>query len=115
MDNKNSLGILTISKKAIVSLIAHIAENCEGVVQLTERSKRDGVNRYLRGGEKGVYLERKGSKCTAHIYIVGRYGVNAADIGGYISEKIKLALTGTGIEVSVKVNIVNVEVKNEYR
>lgn len=114
MDNKK-IGILTISKKAIISLIAHIAENSVGVIKLSDRSKRDSINRYLNGSEKGVYLDKKGNKCIVNVFVTARYGVTALDIGEEISNKVKNALSGTGIDIEVRVNITDIEVENEHR
>ena len=110
MENKKSLGILTISKKAITTLIAHIAISCNGVAELVDRSKRDEVSRVIgKNANKGVYLERKGSKCNVQIYAVGRYGISATEIAEEITQKVKFALTGTGIDVEIVVNLTDVQ------
>ena len=110
MENKKSLGILTISKKAITTLIAHIAVSCNGVVSLTDRSKRDEVSRVLgKNANKGVYLERKGNKCNVQIYAIGRYGVSASEIADEITQKVKFALSDTGIDIEIVVNLTDMQ------
>ena len=116
MENKKSLGILTISKKAITTLIAHIALSCNGVAGLVDRSRRDEVSRVLgKNANKGVYLDKKGNKCIVSVFVTARYGVTAREIGEEISDKVKKALSGTGIDIQVRVNITDIEVENEHR
>ena len=61
------------------------------------------------------HLDKKGNKCIVSVFVTGRYGVTAREIGEEISDKVKKALIGTGIEIQVRVNITDIEVENEHR
>ena len=103
MENNNTFGVLTISKRAIASLVAGIAISCSGIIRLTDRSRRDEMSRILHGNDtiKGVYIEKNGLLCTAHIYAVCRSRCNVPETERIISSKAEKAFDGTDIKITV--------------
>ena len=98
MKYDESMGLVTISKKAIAQLAQKIARSCEGVADLTDRSGKDEMSRLLTGGVKGVYISREKGKISAEIYIICRYGADVAAIQEQITEGLTVELGEIGIK-----------------
>lgn len=115
MENKNqeTMGIVTISARALAQLAGKIAADCEGVALLTDRSKRDEISRFLNGGAKGVYITKVKGGVVVNIYIICRYGANVPLIQEKISNGIAEKLGETGVKIKgINVRIAGVR-KNE--
>lgn len=108
----DSLGIVTISDRAVKHMAAELAKRCKGVAQLCDRSKRDELSRILNSSKnvRGVYLTKTKEGKVLDIFLLSEYGANAGDICNTLTAQLEEALRVTGIRL-LKVNVHIIGVK----
>ncbi len=95
--NPNTIpGTITVSKKAAMQAAEYIAMNTPGVVRMSEKTKRGDITKILlgTGGTKGVHFTQTPEGFIIEIYVICRYGSNAAQICRNISKSIRAELSG---------------------
>lgn len=107
---EHSMGTVTVSKKAALQAAEYIAKNTDGVAEMTDKSKRGDLTRILlgKGGPKGVYLIKEADGLNVEIYVICRYGANAANVCKSISASIRSEL-GDNMGIPIKKVTVRVE------
>jgi uncharacterized alkaline shock family protein YloU len=106
MDEKNSLGHIFISHKAIATIAYQTALHSYGVVGLTARNLADSLAQVLiKDPTLGVDVHFDEESLHLDMYIIVEYGVNIKSVAMSVSESIKFqAEKTTGLRVS-EVNI----------
>lgn len=99
MTNNESMGTVTISRRALAEIAARIAADCEGVEALADRSRREEVSRLIGGGVKGAYVTKVKGGVAVDIYIVCRHGSNIPRIRKRIADGIRDTLGGAGVGI----------------
>ena len=107
-----SMGIVTVSDRAVMQLASYITKQHDGVSRLVDKKSSDGIARTIKGewDTKGVYLIKKKSGLMLEICVMCRFGVNTVSLCEDIEKEIDSGLCEMGFNVkSINVNIVGVE------
>lgn len=95
-------GIVTVSDTAVKQIASYFARNCEGVAEMTDKTKNRAI--IGRGDTSGVYVKNTREGVVIDVYFACCYGVDPVALSKEAEEKVFNAYKGTGIKVS-KVNI----------
>lgn len=109
MKNKTP-GKITVSSRAALDIIRHIALSFDGVAQLSAPAKKDELVHMLRGGlnEGGIYITKTKTGLMADIYILAKYGTSAEELRDTLSGKIKAELESY---LHMRISKINVHIK----
>ena len=117
MNERESMGTVTVSKKAALQTAEYIAKNTPGVAAMTDRSKRGDLTRFFlgKGTPKGVYMIKEDGGYNMELYIICSYGANTNELCKNISAAVRAELCeNMGIplnRVTVRVEGVDTAVK----
>ena len=113
--NKNtSLGKITISSKAIASVVANAALECYGVVGLSSKSAlAEKIQNILSNGEytKGVSVDQDKSSVTINLYLVISLGVKVTEVLSEVQKKVRFVVGKTFAINVKKVNVYAVHLR----
>ncbi len=114
MENKTNhpSGIVTISDRAVMQIASYTAEKCDGVAEMTDRTKKDGAARTIKGKSDtaGVYVKKTPNGVVLDVYIACCYGAEVNKLKEDVAKAVTAAYACTGITISgVNVHINSVK------
>lgn len=107
LNKKTPLGEITISNKAIASIVADAALECYGVVGLSAKnSLHRKVNNLLtkKDFEKGVVVYKTHKSFTIDLYLVIAFDVKITEILHEVQKKVKYVVEK---KFAIKIEAVN--------
>lgn len=95
-------GIVTISDDAVMQIASYITRNCDGVAEMTAKSKKSEVSRALTGraDTAGVYVKKTRDGVVLDVYFACCYGVNPTELANEVEKKVEGAYGGTGVKIA---------------
>lgn len=95
-------GIVTISDYAVMQIASYITRNCDGVAEMTAKSKKSELSRTLTGraDTAGVDVKKTREGVVLDVYFACYYGVNPTELAREVEKKVESAYGGTGIKIS---------------
>ena len=108
----SAIGIVTVSERAVMQLVAHITKQYDGVKRLTDKKSGDGITRAIKGSRdtKGVYILKSKQGFTLEICIICSYGINTVKLCADITNRIRSELGEAGFKIKeINVRIMGVE------
>ena len=103
------LGRIEVSPRAVVSIVAHAATECYGIVGMAARGLRDGIAERLNreNATRGVEIEVREEGLVIELYIIAQYGTRISEVAHNLMSAVKYSVERTlGLAVSaVNVNV----------
>lgn len=95
-------GIVTISDDAVMQIASYITRNCDGVAEMTAKSKKSEMSRTLKGraDTAGVYVKKTLDGVVLDVYFACCYGVDPAKLANEVEEKVRSGYDNTGIKLA---------------
>ena len=109
--NRNTgLGTIKVSDNAIANLTGSVVSECYGVVGVTSKNIKDGINDLLKKENisKGIIVKNKKNNLEIDIYIIVSYGVKISEVASEVQKRVKYTVEKT---LNVDVDIINVYVE----
>jgi uncharacterized alkaline shock family protein YloU len=100
----SSLGRITIASDVVAQVVAHVAAEAYGIVDMA-----GGPLARLRG-RRGIEIGRDGERVTIDVRVVVEYGLNLAEVASTLRNRVTYEVERlTGLKVSaVEVHIADV-------
>ena len=108
VNKKTNYGKINITSKAVATVVANAAFECDGVVGLASRGGLKGkIDSILSKDEyvKGVLISQTKSSVSISLYLVISYGVKVTEVLSEVQKRVRYVVSKT---FELKVNKVNV-------
>ena len=109
LKSSSELGEVSIANSIISEIAGAVAANCNGVVGMASRNKKDGIVNLLKPDSmsRGINISVEDEGVVTEIHLIVEYGVNINEVSKDIVNRVRYAIEN---DVGIKVNRVNVRV-----
>ncbi len=108
-DEKNPLGSIHVSPRAIASIAYHAALQSYGVVGLASKNLVNGLTQALvKDPTKGVEVAYDGRQINIELYVIIEYGTRIKSVANSVSNAVRFQVEKA---LGMRVNEVNVHVR----
>ena len=109
-EKRRPMGVITISDRAVMQIATHTAELCDGVAEMTYKTKTDAAARAvsMMSDTAGCYIKKTAEGVELDVYIACFYGGDVKTLKAEVASAVAGAYGGTG----VKINRVTVHVNS---
>jgi len=107
VEENGPMGRIEVSTRAISAVAGRAVTECYGVVGLSSRRLRDGLQQVLKHDQysKGVEVKLQESEIVIDLYVILEYGTRVSEVARNIANNVRFAVERALDLHRVRVNV----------